>query len=55
VRTTMEKPVINELVKRGHSRIICKNRQKDKVFAYELGSLVRLYSGTEQIDNPDGC
>ena len=37
VRTTMEKPVINELVKGGHSRIICKNRQNDMVFAYELG------------------
>lgn len=37
VRTAMEKPVINELIKGSHSRIICKNRQKPKVFAYELG------------------
>ena len=42
VRTTMKKPLINELVKGCHSRSICKNRQNGNVLAYELGCLVLM-------------
>lgn len=37
VRATMEKLVLNELVKGSYFRTIRKNRHKSKVFAYALG------------------